>query len=106
MPVKCRSNWVENAPLREAFERSGLTPVELASLLGVDRVYRTRLKLADGTERTYEYRSGDGRAVRRALGFCGYRGWGERRPPQRYMKQETALRYAEVLGLDPVDIGL
>lgn len=84
-----RSNFIDNRPLREAFERSELTAKQLAHQLGYTRVFRAQV-------------TGDDSPVRRALGLkpsCNGN-------TQRYMLEATALRYARVLNLDPVDIGL
>lgn len=81
---------VSVVPLREAFERSGLNFSDLANSLGYMR----------------SGRRADPSPVRRALGFKRYTTRGCLCPPQQSMREATALRYAEALGLDPVDVGL
>lgn len=85
---------IDNKPLCEAFERSGLSACELALRLGYTRLKAGRWVL------------GDSAPVRRALGLRRVILRGERLPRQRFMQRKTALRYAKALGLDPVDIGL
>lgn len=86
---------VSNGPLREAFERSELSFCKLARDLGYTRVLK-------GTGWVVS----DPSPVKRALGLQAYNGHGHRHPPQKFMREATALRYAEALGLDPVDVGL
>lgn len=80
---------VPNKPLREAFERSGLSPQQLACFLGKERMSRG-------------YPCGDGGEIRRALGI--------RRDSEGNFRQEIsedkALAYIEALNLDPVDFNL
>lgn len=93
-----RPGYVSNAPLREAFERSGFSFYELARLVDAMRIVRYP---------SGNYRVGpDCQRVRRVLGY--YSVWNSRgrRDTQRFVREETALRYAKALGLDPVDIGL
>lgn len=81
---------VDNRPLREAFEASGMTVSLLAVRLGYERKGPTGRRLAPDTA-----------PVRRSLGlgiFKGHR--------QTQMQVRTALRYVEALELDPVDVGL
>ena len=82
---------VNNRPLREAFERSGLTPCELAWRLNSSQIKEGRWRRAD---------SGP---VKRVLGLMNA---SERNEPQTTVRESTALRYAKALNLDPVDIGL
>lgn len=86
---------VSVVPLREAFERSELSFCKLAWSLGYTRVIK-------GTGWVVS----DPSPVRRALGLQAYNSRGHRYPAQKFMREATALRYAEALGLDPVDIGL
>lgn len=84
---------ISNAPLREAFERGNLTIAQLANRLGY-------------TRRDHGYSRADEQTVLRQLGLRAYRARGRLNPPQRYVMEKTALRYAVALGLDPVDIDL
>lgn len=79
------------ALLREAFERSGLTPAQVARSLDW---YDSRGYL-------------DGHRVKRALGICptGFgRGYGNKRI--RSTTYNRAVKLAEAIGADPVDLGL
>lgn len=79
------------APLREAFERSGLTAAEVARVLDW-RDPRGRI---------------DGRRVKRALGIVPVamgRGYGPK--CVRSTSYERALKLADAIGVDPVDVGL
>lgn len=78
---------VPNDVLREAFERSGLSAYQLAVAVN-------------------DTAAGASQRARRALGLVGYISRGRRYPPQRQLKPDTAVRYARVLGVDPVDLGL
>lgn len=82
---------VDNSMLREAFIASGLRPVDVARRLGWTAPYGRRGQ-----------RFPDGPRVSRTLGLidCGS---GHRR---RMVTYDTALSFARVLGLDPVDLGL
>lgn len=100
---------VPNELLRRAFERSGLTPCQLAWRLGYTKPVK------DG-----RYVAADDAPVKRALGLRPYgrparslvkpnrtHHYPARQPTrQKTMRQSTALRYCAALGLDPVDIGL
>jgi len=81
---------IPNQPLREAFERSGLSPQQLACFLGKERTTGGK------------YTCGDGGEIRRALGI--------RRDSEGNFRQEIsedkALAYIEALNLDPVDFNL
>lgn len=87
--MACPGEWVDNAPLREAWEKSGVSLCELAQWLGYAR----------GSH-------GDEAPVRRALGLKTTRSRGFLLAPQSKMLHSTALRYAEALSLDPIDVGL
>lgn len=87
--------WISNAPLREAFLRSEVTARQLADTLGYTRTHHNRL-------RPYP----DASTPLRALGLQPYWSRGGKCPPQKLMREDTALRYAEALGLDPWEIGL
>ena len=76
---------VPNQPLREAFECSEMSAVELAKLLGYSEANSTPVLRVLGLRRNTPYDGGAFRAV---------------------VHETTALKYAEALGLDPVDIGL
>lgn len=76
---------VPNAPLREAFERSGLTPHELAA-----RVH------------WYDRGSPDAHEVRRVLGLYAHPG----RVTRTTLRSGEALVLAEALGLTPLEVGL
>lgn len=88
--------YVSNRGLREAFERSDLTAMDLADRLGY------RYSASDGSLRPNDA------AVKAALGLkrCRARGKARRWVVQRKMREETALRYMEAMNLDPVDVGL
>lgn len=79
------------APLREAFERSGLIAADVARTLD-----------------WYDYNGrADGHRVKRALGIIpsGFgRGYGNKRI--RSTSYERALMLADAIGIDPVDVGL
>lgn len=85
-------SYVPNVGLREAFEQSNIPAYRLAEDLGYWRLARGK-------------RRGDDQAVRRALGLKSSRGHYRCCPPQAKMTEATAIRYAKVLGLDPVDLG-
>jgi hypothetical protein len=72
-------------PIREAFERSGVSADEVARQLGWMRPDGTRVRRQLGLITTYD---GRGRRVQQTIG------------------RERALEIAEVLGVDPVDVGL
>lgn len=83
--------YVDNRPLREAFERSGLSASEVARRAGYghgDRANDAAVKAALGLKR------------------CKVRGKDLRWTIQKRMREDTALRFLEALSLDPVDIGL
>lgn len=84
--------YVDNKSLREVFLASELTACGLAKSLGY-------MRLDKGRE------SGDESRVRYALGLKGRNRKGKRQA-QRFMQESTALRYAEILGLDPHELGL
>ncbi len=84
------SGFVENRPLREAFESSRTTASLLAFRLGYERRTPSGGKAADIAP------------VRRALGLQASAAG----QFQSRMQIRTALRYVEALGLDPVDFGL
>jgi hypothetical protein len=83
---------VPNDALREAFLASDRTASDLARSLGYFRIVKGR-QVADDAP------------VRRALGLRTYRRKG-REMRQRFMHYDTAVRFCEALGLDPVDVGL
>jgi len=78
---------VSNRALREAFLRSGLSSVDLARRLGNPRRCSH---------------------VLRALGISAYKMRSDypAKQAQTSIRETTALRYAEALGLDPMDIEL
>lgn len=82
---------VSNQPFREAFEASGRSAGDLARELGYMR-------------RQYGKQCYDHAPVLRALGL-------KKEAPSRggrlfsHMREQTALRYAEALDLDPLDLG-
>lgn len=76
-------NEVSNAPLREAFLRSGLSYSDLARRLDKDASWPPRaLGLKPRNHRRY------------------------RGTYQQWMRVETAARYARALGLDPHEVGV
>lgn len=83
---------VPNDALREAFLASERSASDLARDLGYYRSMRGR-------------QTADEAPVRRALGLRTYKSNG-RVFRQRFMRYDTAVRYCEALGLDPVDVGL
>jgi hypothetical protein len=88
---RMRVGQVPNAELREAFERSGLTPAEVAVRLG--------WVMPDGR--------GDGRRVLRKLGLLGsHRNREGRARVQRSTRADIAVAIADALGYAPVDLGL
>ena len=86
-------NFVSNKPLREAFEKSSFSARELADILG----YRRTL---DGRDVP------DPSQVKRKLGLAYSTSRGKRWPPQRYLTEETALKFGNLLGLDPHELDL
>lgn len=82
---------VSIAPLREAFERTGLTATEVARSLN-----------------WYDHRGrADGQRVKRALGILPSamgRGCGSK--CIRSTSYERAVKLADAIGIDPVDVGL
>lgn len=92
-PATPRDGRVDVAPLRAAFEASGLTASAVALLC--DWTY-TR----DGREHA------DGSRVKRALGLASMRG---ARNPQplvaRSIAVDVAARIADAIGADPRDVG-
>ncbi len=73
--------------LKKAFERSGMTKVELATKMGwmrpnIDRVNRTLGYRPDSNTR------------------------GVRRQPRTYVSYAMAVRLCDALGADPVDVGV
>lgn len=97
MPVSASTpGFVSNAPLRRAFEAGGIT----AGQVGL-RVGRTR-KVNGGRNV-----GGDATAVLRDLGLAiQYSGGGRFGGRRRLINEAKALRYAQALGIDPVDLGL
>jgi hypothetical protein len=106
--------YVENRRLREAFTYGAISAGKLAEAVGIMRTITPARRKPDGTRKTHPdgsidryppKRIGDATAVKRDLGLvpntgrgtCGLR---------RYIKVEKALLYADVLGLDPADLGL
>ena len=85
---------VSNDLLRETFLSSEWTAHALGRELGYLR------------KRNDAHLIGDDSPVRRALGLKGYSSNGKARPPQRFMKEATALRYAKVLRVDPHELDL
>lgn len=87
---------VDNAPLRAAFLESKIPAHEIAERAGVLRKVSRR---RPGLKPRY---SGDGTTLERELGL--------RRTSEgklrRKMPEARALKYAEALGLYPVDVGL
>ncbi len=88
---RCRSTdeRIDNAPLREAFERSGRSASGVARAVWGDEKDHgsTRLK--------------------RALGIKPDVSWhGRYKIYRRTIRVDTALRIAEELGLDPWEVGL
>jgi hypothetical protein len=82
------------APLREAFERNGLTSTEVARELGWYETTPKKVRLDTGrVRRTLGLRSEQTRANRGK----GYR---------QHVRYETALKLARAMGVDPVDVGL
>ena len=73
-------------PLRAAFERSHLTAGDVARAMG--------------------WTTPDTFMVRRTLGMVERTARSGHRARQTHVRRSTALKLAEVLGLDPVDIGL
>jgi hypothetical protein len=96
---------VENAPLREAFLRSPISPNALAAAVGKMRTVHVNRTLASGGQRRYRYRRGDGTAAKRDLGLVpnhhGGRGTGGLR---RQIGAEKARRYAAALGVPMTDL--
>lgn len=76
------------APLAEAFKQSGFTAAEVADRMGWkrDRWSATR--------------------VTRALGLARRKGGTSRWYFRQQMPYEEAVRFCEVLGVDPVEVGL
>lgn len=85
---------VSNEPLREAFIQSGISSHEFARLLG--------WTIKSGP---WEGRP-DGVRVRRALGLQPYRNGYGYTSKGKNMAAHNAQKMANVLGLDPVDIGI
>lgn len=87
-----RNREIDLAPLREAFQRSGKSPADVARELG----WTTHKGDADGPR------------VKRALGLRPYTAGG--RPGETFMRKrcsyDTAVRLAEAIGVDPADVGL
>lgn len=98
-----RKGCISNQPLREAFERSGVSLSQLALRLGYTRVARKKYVKQNGDISVYTRITGDVMPVKRRLGLCAT---AKGLPPQQGIAEPTALRYCEALGLDPVDIGL
>lgn len=86
-PRRLLPGHVVNDPLREAFLASGVSASKLAEGLGM----------------TAGKGKPDTSAVKRSLGLMPESGGTAMR---RTMREEKALRFAEMLGLDPVEIGL
>lgn len=105
---------VSNDPLRAAYERSDLSAAELAKRVGILRRYFPDadgdLPLCrDGEVIREGVWGGDGTAAMRDLGLRPSTTSGRAKKPhyvKRRINIEKALRYAEVLGIDPVDLGL
>ena len=89
------ADYIDVAPLRAAFLESGLSRGELARLIGWTRRKRGR----DGF--------GDDRRLANTLGLRPYNP-GHGYPPKvrERIGRGLAARIADVLGLDPVDVGL
>lgn len=109
MPItNATPGYVDNARLREAFLAGSLTAGKLAGAVGITRKATTKRRLASGEVKTYSYRVGDGTAALRDLGLVpnthgGRRGTGA---PRKVINAGKALRYAVVLHVDPVALGL
>lgn len=87
---RIRASRIRNRPLREAFERSGLTTAELAVRL--DWMSRGRPDTA---------------RVRRSLGIAGgHRDVDGRMRRQRSIERENASAIVEAIGIAPMDVGL
>jgi hypothetical protein len=78
---------VNVGPLREAFERTGMSPGEVAARMG--------------------WFKPDGRRVTEALGIRGYSP-GHGLPPRRRERMDLrrATKLARAMDVDPVDVGL
>lgn len=86
------TDLVPVAPLREAFEESGMTTGQVAQRLGWFRAH-------DGFP--------DRSRFLRAIGvYHSYKGGARRRYFRVNTSYVTAVAIAEALGLDPVDVGL
>lgn len=86
-PVYRGSGEVPNAPLREAFERSGMSKGELATRMGWARPNVDR--------------------VNRALGYRPDTGSRDRPPrPRQLLTYEMALKLCSAIGADPHECGI
>jgi hypothetical protein len=96
-PVRTSEDWVPTAPLREAFERSGLSVCELARRL--DWWHHT----SDGNGG--RRRAPDTMRVARQLGIKPTH---SRRKVhlRQAMRYERALEIAEAIDVDPHEVGL
>lgn len=88
-------DFVSNEPLRRAYLASGIPPSRIAKDMG----WTARKKGRHGNGRVY--RAGDTSRARKALGISPDKGHFNKR-----MRKDVAARMAELLHLDPVDIGL
>jgi hypothetical protein len=88
MKRKRREGYVPNAPIREAFIKSGISAYDLAGFCGW-------AKGKDGTP--------DGSRVERLLGLRPYKNGHGRLSTNVSMSEENALKIIEALHYDPVD---
>lgn len=95
MPSGVIGDAVLVEPLRLAFERSGLSPSEVARAL-------------EWTSRrpSRGWVDADGTRVKRYLGLVAYSDGSGRRRVRKYVRHETALALTAAIGADPVDFGL
>lgn len=85
--------WVDVAPIREAFIRSGLSLQEVARELGYSR---------GGTKGQGRW---DSTRVARRLGMKPEH-WGDKRHMVEKLRYEDAVLFVRAIGADPVDCGV
>ena len=89
---------VPNDKLREAVQATGTSHYELAKRMGIMRCDSRRPHLGRNKP--------DGTGVRRALGIGEFNSQGRRRPPQKFIRYQFALRICRAAGIDPIDVDL
>jgi hypothetical protein len=98
-----RGREVDLRPLREAFLASRLSADEVARRLGWMRFPRRRR----GGKVYGPHEEADGSRVKRALGLRAHKsGQGSMPQLRQSCSYEMALKLAEAIGVDPVDVGL